>query len=120
MHKIATHSEVTGGGDYTSNCDVCGAETEGHDPAACFEEGKRVGALDQDIERTVQLAEALGFEYTGQSWDSLICLVDKACGTLVNRETAERIGREVHEDFKRAQAETQEMAARLDAAAKRK
>lgn len=114
MKTVPTHSEATGGGDDTSNCDACGFETDGHTARECFEAGKSVGALDQDIARTSQLAEALGIEYRGQSWDSLICLVDKACSLLVNRETAERIGHEVKEDFQAALRATQEMSAKLD------
>ena len=83
-----------------------------------FQQGYASGRADRDVERTSQLAEALGIEYHGQSWDSLICLVDKACSLLVNRETAERIGREVKEDFQQALRQTQEMGAKLDAAAK--
>ncbi len=81
-----------------------------------YEEAYEAGAEAQNIARTIQLAEALGVEYHGQSWESLICLVDKACSLLVNRETAERIGREVKADFQEALRETNEMWQRMDEA----
>lgn len=56
-----THSEPTGGGDYTENCDVCGAETEeGHTHQQCFEQGKLIGDIDAHLRATVELNQALG------------------------------------------------------------
>lgn len=47
-------------------CSVCGiSTTEGHTHFECFTQGHRMGALDENIDLTSKLCEALGVQHNG-------------------------------------------------------
>lgn len=47
-------------------CSVCGlATTEGHTHFECFTQGHRMGALDENIDLTGKLCQALGADHSG-------------------------------------------------------
>ncbi len=67
-----THLEL-GVADPDEICNVCGHETtEGHTHQVCFEHGKGAGALDENFDCAGKLAEALGIEYHGESFDEVL------------------------------------------------